>query len=203
MKKKLLFFSIISFALISCLIVYYNFFSFQNASSNLDTTTLSKINNGDLILRCGRSTESFAVYLADDNSEFTHIGIISIENEITYVIHAVPHKNKLVKKENINEFLKSKNASKYAVYRSNYNPFFLNKVVKEANSFYTQKYEFDNEYDLTTNTKLYCTELVLKAFNNVGLSLKVKTKEFNYMLGKHNIIFPSEFTKNPIFYRII
>ena len=203
MKKKILFFSIISLALICCLIVYYSFFSFQNPSSKLDVTNLSTINNGDLILRCGRSTESFAVYLADTDSEFTHIGIIAVENDIPYVIHAVPHKNKLVKKETLNDFLKPKNASKYAIYRSNYNVFFLNKVVKEANSFYIKKYEFDTKYDLTTNTKLYCTELILKAFNNVGINLKIKAKEFNYVVGKHPIIFPSEFTKTPIFKRII
>jgi len=167
------------------------------------STNFNCLQNGDLILRCGRSTESFAVYLADANSEFTHIGIISIENSIPFVIHAVPSKTNLIQKEKLSTFLNSKNTSNFAIYRSNFNEVYLDKVVKIANSYYLNKYEFDTKYDLDTNTKLYCTELVLKAFNSCGANLKIKPKELNYIIGKHNIIFPSEFTKAPVFTRII
>ena len=203
MKMKIVLISILSIVILSWVILYFTYFSFLNKTTNIKNIPLTNLNNGDLILRRGRSTESYAVYLADKNAEFTHLGIISIEDEIPFVIHIVPDKNKLVKKESLKEFLKPKNASEFAIYRSHYNKFFLDKVVQEANSFYLKKYEFDNKYDLETDSKLYCTELVLKAFNNVGISLKIKATIFNYGIGKHNIIFPSEFTKAPIFNRII
>jgi len=201
MKKVLI--SILSIVILSWVILFFTYFSFLNKTTNINDIPLSNLNNGDLIFRCGRSTESYAVYLADKNAEFTHLGIISIENKIPFVIHVVPDKNKLVKKESLAEFLKPKNTSEFAIYRSHYKKVFLDKVVQEANSFYLKKYEFDNKYDLETDSKLYCTELVLKAFNNVGISLKIKAKVLNYGIGKHNIIFPSEFTKAPIFNRII
>ena len=187
--------------IISLIVLSYFKFSFKNEASL--SSNFKNLHNGDLILRCGRSTESFAVYLADENAEFTHIGIISIENDIPYVIHAVPSKTNLIQKEILSTFLNSKNTSKFAIYRSNFNEVYLDKVVKIANSYYLKKYEFDTKYDLTTNTKLYCTELVLKAFNTVGAPLKIKVKEFNYVVGKHPIIFPSQFTKHPFFTRII
>lgn len=187
--------------IVSLIVLDYFKFSLKNEASL--SSNFENLHNGDLILRCGRSTESFAVYLADTNSEFTHIGIISIENDIPYVIHAVPSKTNLIQKEKLSAFLNSKNASKFAVYRSNFNEVYLDKVVKTANSYYLNKYEFDTKYDLTTNTKLYCTELVLKAFNNYGAVLNVKPKQLNYIIGKHMIIFPSEFTKAPFFTRII
>jgi hypothetical protein len=124
-------------------------------------------------------------------------------DRIPFVIHVVPDKTQLVKKESLKEFLKPKYASEFAIYRSYFDKLLLDKVVQEANSFYLKKYEFDNKYDLETDSKLYCTELVLKAFKNVGLSLKIKEKILNYGIGKHDIIFPSEFTKAPIFNRII
>lgn len=203
MKIKTVLIFILSIVIISLIVLCFTYFSFQNKANNINNIPLTNLNNGDLILRCGRSTESYAVYLADKNTKFTHIGIISIENETPFVIHSVPDKNKLVKKESLKEFLKPKNASEFAIYRSHYKKDFLDKVVQEANSFYIKKFEFDNKYDLETDSKLYCTELVLKAFNNVGVSLKIKTKVLNYGIGKHNIIFPSEFTKAPIFNRII
>ena len=184
-------------------LIALSYFKFCLKNERRLSSNFKNLHNGDLILRCGRSTESFAVYLADANADFTHIGIISIENDIPYVIHAVPSKTNLIQKEKLSTFLNSTNASKFAIYRSNFNEVYLDKVVKTANNYYLNKYEFDTKYDLTTNTKLYCTELVLKAFNTVGDTLKVKSKELNYIIGKHLIIFPSEFTKSTFFTRII
>jgi len=200
-KKYFITLFIVFSTIISLIILSYFKFSIKNKASLY--SNFENLHNGDLILRCGRSTESFAVYLADANSVFTHIGIIAIENDIPYVIHAVPSKTNLIQKEILSSFINPKNASKFAIYRSNFNEVYLDKVVKTANSYYLHKYEFDTKYDLTTNTKLYCTELVLKAFNTVGAPLEVKSKELNYIIGKHPIIFPSEFTKHPFFTRII
>ena len=99
--------------IISLIVLSYFKFSFKNEASL--SSNFKNLHNGDLILRCGRSTESFAVYLADENAEFTHIGIISLENDIPYVIHAVPSKTNLIQKEILSTFLNSKNTSKFAI----------------------------------------------------------------------------------------
>lgn len=192
---------LICIGLICTLLLIPSFFSIN--TNSIEIPKGLKLKNGDLILRCGKSTESYAVILADSNTEFSHIGIISIQNNTPYVIHAVPHKNHFIKKDKLTTFLSPKNASKYAVYRTKNTDEILKKVAFEAESFYTNKCTFDNDYNLKTNSKLYCTELVLKAFQNTGINLNLKVKEFNYILGKHPIIFPSEFTKTPLFYKII
>lgn len=195
-------FSCFFITLLLCSLGFY-YFSFRKTNQLLEIVNVKNLQNGDLILRCGKSTESYVVHLADNTSQFTHVGIIAFENGKPYVIHAVPHKNKKLIKESFSDFLNPKNASSYAIYRSNYNAEILTKVVNEAQNFYLKKYTFDNEYDLNTDTKLYCTELILKAFNNAGIYLKLTAKEFDYIIGKHKIIFPSEFTKKPEFNRII
>lgn len=197
--KKISYFFIV--IILSSLVYYY--FSFRNTNQLTEVVIFKNLHNGDLILRCGKSTESYIVHLADNTSEFTHIGIIAIENNIPYVIHAVPHKNNTLKKEPVSNFLNPKNASSYAIYRTNYNTNILSKVVNEAQNFYQKKYTFDNEYNLNTDTKLYCTELILKAFNNADINLNIKAKPLNFVIGERDIIFPSEFTKKPKFNRII
>lgn len=191
------------FIVLSMISLVFYYFNFRNTHHLSEIANLKKLQNGDLILRCGKSTESYLVHLADNNSEFTHIGIILIEKEQPYVIHAVPHKNKVVQKETFHNFLNPKNTSSYAIYRTNCNPKILTKVVNQAQNFYLKKYTFDNDYDLNTDTKLYCTELIQKAFKNAGIYLNLNVKEFDYVIGKHKIIFPSEFTKAPLFYKII
>ena len=58
---------------------YVKFITFKNKTNCYSSETLEMVKNGDLVLRCGRSVESFTVYTADKNSQFSHIGIISIE----------------------------------------------------------------------------------------------------------------------------
>lgn len=200
-SKKYIAIGFIIFIVIISLITlsYYNF-SYKNEAREI--LKCENLKNGDLILRCGRSTASFAVYLADTKAEFSHIGIISVENNIHYVIHAVPCNDNFIKKEKLIDFINPNAASSYAVYRANCNPSILKKVVKQAQIFYNNKYIFDNNYDLTTNTKLYCTELVLKAFKNGGLDLHLNTKKLNLALVSFPILFPSEFTKSPLFNKI-
>lgn len=193
MIKRIILYSVFLIAIFT--IVAYTQFYFKPTSPTKFNT--SKLKNGDLILRCGRSTESFAVYTADKNADFTHIGIVVFENNIPHIIHAVPHKKKLLKKETIKEFLKPKNASKFAIYRSNFSANTLQKVTSEIKKFYNNKIIFDNNYNLDTDNAMYCTELIVKAYKNVNIQLNIQTKELNYLMGKHQIIFPSEFTKSP------
>ena len=196
--------AIIFLLLISAVSILLSIANFViNGNDNIDyKIDTSKLKNGDLVLRCGRSAESYAVYLADHNSEFTHIGIIAIQNNTAYVIHAVPHKRKTVKKEKLSTFLNKKNASQFAVYRSNYPTLILQNVVDAAEEFYVQKIEFDSSYNLNNSSKLYCTELVLKAFEKGGLYLNLQTKKVDILINSYQILFPSEFTKNPNFYKI-
>ena len=192
MIKKLLFYI---FACSTLLFVAYGLY-FINLNNNRELD-YSLLKNGDLVLRCGKSTESYAVHIADDTSEFTHIGILIFEDNIPYVIHAVPHKMKTIKKDLLTEFSNSKKASRIAIFRSSLDDNDIQNICNEALRFYKEKYVFDTNYNLATNKKLYCTELILKAYKNSGVQLNLKTTNLNYMFGKHPIIFPSEFTKSP------
>lgn len=186
---------ITSFLLVLGFIISFTLFYLKPVNTlNLDVSLLK---NGDLILRKGRSVESYAVYSADKEAEFTHIGMIVYENKIPFVIHAVPHKNKTLKKESVQDFLKPKNASKFAIYRSSFSSEVLRNVTSEVKKFYNNKIVFDNNYNLETDNEMYCTELILKAFKNNNIQLNLKIKELGYLVGKHLILFPSEFTKLP------
>lgn len=186
---------IASFLLVLGFIISFTLFYLKPVNTlNLDVSLLK---NGDLILRKGRSVESYAVYSADKEAEFTHIGMVVYENKIPFVIHAVPHKNKTLKKESVQDFLKPKNASKFAIYRSSFSSEVLRNVTSEVKKFYNNKIVFDNNYNLETDNEMYCTELILKAFKNNNIQLNLKIKELGYLVGKHLILFPSEFTKLP------
>ena len=192
---------IIPFILLMIVLMIGFFWEFNNRDEKVFLSNFETIQKGDLVLRCGRSIESYVVYNVDSNQDFSHIGIIAMENGIPYVIHAVPEYDNFLKKEKLKDFLNPKNCSDFAIFRGQFSEDALVKVVDAAEIFYKNKYTFDNEYDLKTDTKLYCTELIVKAFKHADIHLNISPKEFDFIVGKHPIILPSEFTKPP-FYKV-
>lgn len=177
--------------------LWIDFAHFRTKTYTHQNTYLSNLQNGDLVLRRGKSVESYTVYIADDTSDFSHIGVIVMENQKPYVIHAVPNPSHFVLKESLEDFISSDNCSHYAVYRYEMPDENKNGISQLAQSFYEKKYRFDDRYDLSTDHELYCTELVYKVYQKAGIHLAVKPKPFDYVLGSHPVFLPSEFTKAP------
>ena len=156
-----------------------------------------ELQNGDLVFRRGRSIESQIVLLSDGNSDYSHAGIIYIKNKKPFIIHSVPgeinEENELIKMESVNEFLSKEKATRFAVFRLENR---LNSVTQEASDFayecYLKKISFDNHYDLESNTKLYCTELIWKAYKTAGIDLvKNRLRNINFIVINKNMIMPS------------
>ncbi|MBN1199710.1 MAG: hypothetical protein JXA23_10190 [Bacteroidales bacterium] len=183
------------------------FIKFRTGIINKEKIYSIELRNGDLLFRRGRSFESFAVYLADREREFTHVGIIVEDNGTPWVVHVVPGeqgcKSERIRKESPAFFLSRENASSFALVRSDFDQKTLARVAEQALLFYQKRVTFDDQYDLSTENKLYCTELILKAFQNADSPLQgIETRELDYVLGKHSIIFPGEILRNPAFKRI-
>jgi hypothetical protein len=175
-----------------------------------ETELLRSVNlqNGDLIFRRGRSVESHAVLITDSKSRFSHVGIICIENETPFVIHAVPGKNKsgpdYIRKEKVQEFLAPENASEFSIYRSIFSKEINTKAAQIANHLYNKKILFDKSFDLTTTDQIYCTELVLIAFQGASNhELDLNTTQLNVLFGKLEILMPGNIIESSNFQSII
>jgi hypothetical protein len=197
-------YSILAFLLFLFLILNIS----QSKTPGINTVTEYNIQNGDIIFRRGYSTESQAVILTDRKSRFSHVGIICIENGIPFVIHAVPGENKgkpdFIKKEKLTEFLNPEKASEFAIYRSDFSEEIKNRAVVNAIQFFKNKLTFDDKYDFTSDEQLYCTELILKAFQSDSFkSLTIQSTSLNFIFGKLDVILPGNIIENPHFFKII
>lgn len=174
----------------------------------INENQITGLQDGDLIFRRGRSAESHVVLVADSKSEFSHVGIIYIENKTPYVIHAVPGENKCgkdyIKKEKLTDFLAPKKASEYSVYRSDF-PETINKnAASFANHYYQEKRVFDEKYDLSTDDKLYCTELILKVYlQATNQSFQLKTTQLKIFFGNIELLMPGNIIESAHFHSII
>lgn len=166
------------------------------------------LKNGDLIFRRGLSIESDLVCLAEKESTYSHVGMIMRIHQKPYVIHSVPGEagqaKEFIRLEPVADFLSPAKASHFGFYRALAGDSAAAEAARQAYLFYQKHYVFDNDYDLTTESSLYCTELIIKAYNNAGIFFDdITPSRFRYLLGEKNIILPGTIIKSKSFFRIL
>ncbi len=138
------------------------------------------IENGDIVLRRedGFVSTMFST-VASTGGVFSHIGIVVVDSvgEIS-VLHCEMEETKepsSVRIESIENFLAL--ADTFAVYRLEYPLEVRNEVINKALMRYARGARFDFDFDNTTDSLLYCTELVAKSINDtLGEDLVKPTK---------------------------
>ena len=127
------------------------------------------IENGDIVLRReeGFVSTLFSSY-ASKAGVFSHIGIVVVDSvgEIS-VLHCEMEETKepsSVRIESIENFLAL--ADTFAVYRLEYPLEVRDEVINKALMRYARGARFDFDFDNSTDSLLYCTELIAKSIND-------------------------------------
>ncbi|MCF8242742.1 MAG: hypothetical protein K9J16_15295 [Melioribacteraceae bacterium] len=159
------------------------------------------LKNCDIIFRRGLSIVSEIVLTADNNSPYSHVGLLIIKNDSHYVIHAVPDESEsgidYLKKEKLTEFLRTDRADNYGVYRVDEN--FDEKVVSNfADDLVKNRVLFDDSFDLLNSEKYYCTELIYNCFKAAGLDItNGKLDTLFVPIGKNPFLLPGTLIGSP------
>ena len=159
---------------------------------------------GDIILRRGRDAVSAVVLTADSGSRYSHVGIIVPLGRLLGVAHALPedatHPEGRVLVEPIGEFLSPEKASELAVYRLREHPDeeTAGQASRLALRYVRERRSFDGDFDLETPEKLYCSELVWRAFQEAGIDLlDGRFSRLTLPLRSGDFVLPSSFTTSP------
>ena len=140
------------------------------------------IENGDIVLRRedGFVSTLFSSY-ASKAGVFSHVGIVAKDSVGSIgVIHCEMEETKepsSVRIESIENFLAL--ADTFAVYRLEYPLEVRDEVVNKAMVRNARGARFDFDFDNSTDSLLYCTELIAKSINDaLGDSLILPTTIF-------------------------
>ena len=157
----------------------------------------SVLQTGDIIFRRGRSLVSQLVLSADGRSNYSHVGMIKMIEGRPFVAHVTtddpPGSPDIARIEPLDRFLSDDRAVSAAVYRikDSARPV-AGRAVDIALSFVEERVPFDGEMDLRTTDKLYCTEMVWRAFREAGLDLvNGKFDRLAIPFGKEVYLLPS------------
>ncbi len=174
-KKLLLLLGLIVSILL--FIVIYKLHDRAKQKQNTNTFSCDLVlKDGDLVFRKGRSIESYVVLITDRASSYSHVGVIYMINKIPYVIHTVPDESEngidYVKMEKLSVFFSSEKASRGSIFRLKEQYSNSAKLAAlKAKSYFDDKIIFDDAFDIKSEDKLYCTELVWRAFEKIGIDL--------------------------------
>lgn len=128
-----------------------------------------ELETGMLICRLGNGFFSNQFRkMASAEKKFSHIGILSVENDSVFVYHS--EANELtgigsVKREEIHQFLND--IRTYGFYQFNYPDSVTSQIVNEVRRYYENRTPFDLEFDAGNDDKLYCTELIATSVNTI------------------------------------
>ena len=142
----------------------------ENVSLLSDLTSFeayeAKMRDGDIIFR-GRQKGwgNLASSLSDQDQRYGHVGVVRRENQAVYVIHAAgdPLQSEgRVREDGLRDFLARSERS--GVYRLPLNSKGLAKFKSKIEDALSTRMPFDRAYSLESETSVYCTELIWRAW---------------------------------------
>lgn len=135
------------------------------------------VRSGDVIFIRGKSIRSAVVRLLEgSNRDYSHVGLVVLENGHPFIIHADPAATTdRVIKEPWDAVISPKRITTATIFRmadSSTAERLGIQASTVAQRFWRDALLFDHEFDLTTPQKLYCTELVWRAYMAAGIDLR-------------------------------
>ena len=158
--------------------------------------------DGDIVFRRGSGLMSHTV-VAADGGRYSHVGIVVDSAGVKMIVHAVPDEPDFpgdidrVKMESPRKFFSTINANVGEVMRHT-DKNVARVAAREAMRLYRCGLLFDHDYDDNDSTKLYCSELVERAYLGAGVSLTEKRRHDFVVPGFHfeHVIMPSDIYEN-------
>lgn len=139
-------------------------------SATVPTEVLEEAREGDLIFRRGQDLMSRMVLAGEAGSHFSHVGLLVWQDSMWMVLHALPDEGPAaggVRLEPLTTFITPDKAAAWAVYG---HP----EVRALAGSVAVEDYvglPFDAAFVWSDASRLYCTELVVRAWSGMGVEV--------------------------------
>jgi hypothetical protein len=125
------------------------------------------LQEGDLVVRL--HTDPFSQYIKTFNrkdKKYSHAGIVLFEGGRPYVYHIVngsENPREKLRRDSLDQFCDPRRNTSFGIFRYQLSPAERLKLRLVIHQWYLQGLHFDNRFDLATDRKMYCSEMVSKA----------------------------------------
>lgn len=127
------------------------------------------LQQGDIITRTGTDFTSESLrHLCRRDHTYSHCGIVSIEHDSFFVYHALggeTNPDQHLKKDALEQFCDGRSNRGFGIFRMPLTPGIAHSIDSLLKAYYAQQLPFDMDFNLQTDDKMYCSELVYKVFS--------------------------------------
>ena len=131
----------------------------------------SKVRTGDLIMRTGNDfTSDVMRKLSLGDKTYSHSGIASFENDSLFVYHAMGgewNPDKKIRRDPFVLFCNPYENKGFGIFRYQLSEKEMAQFLSRVKSYYAEGVLFDMKFDLATDDKMYCTEYIYKALDQI------------------------------------
>ena len=156
------------------------------------------LKNGDLIVRLNH--DPISLFIKDFNSrdkKYSHAGLVFFENGQPYVYHIIngeENPGEKIKRETVTGFCNPNKNSAFGIFRYKIDSSEVEKLKSVIQKWYKKEVKFDLEFDLLTDQKMYCSEMISKAMARITHNrIKTGTTELTHVQA----VFLSTYLQRP------
>jgi hypothetical protein len=140
----------------------------------------SLLKEGDLVVRLNRDPSSqFIRNLNRHDRTYSHSGIVIYENGYPYIYHMVmgdENPDGKLKKDSLTRFCNPRKNMAYGIYRYDLSTAEFKKLKTIVYDWYAKGIRFDADFNLSTDDKMYCSEMISKALEKAtGNRIRIET----------------------------
>lgn len=125
------------------------------------------IREGDLVLRCGNDFISESLSDFSQNEKlYSHSGIAIMENGTMYIYSNMAgdiNPDEIMRRDMVDSFITPLHNIAVGVYRYDITTTEIEKLKNIVHAHYKSKLQFDMNFDLATDDKMYCAEMIAKS----------------------------------------
>ena len=136
--------------------------------SSVDLPTADSFASGDIVLLSSETCRGKLVRLADFGETYAHVGLIDVEGDVVWLIHADPAV-KRVTREPLAAYLEANLTTGMMLLRVDSPK--GDRAVRIARAMASSHTPFDDDFHYGEGEGVYCTELVLRAWAESGVVL--------------------------------
>lgn len=178
----------------------------EQISHNVDS--LKKIaSEGDLIVRLGDDMISYQIkFLNEVDRSYSHAGMITEKDGQKWVTHITPEADgaDTIQLTPIDSFITPGRNLRCALYRYNLSPAEKDSLRQVIARYRAQDIRFDRVYDLSTNDRMYCSEMISKSLQQAThgrLTFRTASTPPHMVPLVYNYFRPEHLTKDTVMKR--
>ena len=169
--------------LLIILVISYPFYLCVSNATKQNATNIGRNNNispftmieegqsllkeGDLVVRLNRDPSSrFIKHFNRHDQSYSHSGIVLFENGYPFVFHIVngeENPDEKLRKDSLCQFCNPRKNIAYGIFRYELTTVEIKRLKDIIHKLYVKGVRFDRAFNLVSDDKMYCSEMVSKA----------------------------------------